>query len=483
MSLPYTIPNDVKVFPNEYINSNTMNRALLRLYYNDLYLSNLSTLDPIDQPTVANSLLIATSPSNYIWMDSDQVKTTLAITDTILGLSDVDIDEIAIEHNQGIAWDATKNAFVAKSVVNTLVDLSDTLISAPTDNEVLLYSSTYGKFINGNPSNYSVGYITNIVFEESGKAVVEEIENIAGQQITITKIGIGTAAYFVPDTNNKINGEADVALRSSNAAETNASIHLRSYVKSDETIEWVTISGDGTWDVIPVSSVPGSSILSRLVTETELLLQPYNVTYDNVPDATEGIKGIIQIASDAEATAGTDIAKCITPQQLKYYFDNFAVTFASNAEFLLGTDTELSASVAQIRAMDNDYVKFTSHDTYPLAISESAGNDTEYIFDLTEFNGIDLVTSEIRTIHIYCECWARFDTAYGKVDVEYPDGTYQTVFKNVAVWPEDDQTKTSAMISIPINRNQTSFKVYLYTAGGTSYSNATIVGATQRVIY
>ena len=141
-------------------------------------------------------------------------------------------------------------------------------------------------------------------------------------QINVTKIGTDTAAYFVPDSNNKINGEANVSLRSANTAETNASIQLRSYVKSDLSIEWVTMGGDGTWELIATATVPGSSIINRLVTEDELMLQPYNITYDNVPDATEGVKGIIQIASYAEGLAGTNITKAITPQQLKYYFDN-----------------------------------------------------------------------------------------------------------------------------------------------------------------
>jgi len=369
MNLPYKIPTDVKVFPNEYINANTMNRALLRLYYNDLYLSNLASLDPVDTPTVANSLLVSISSSEYTWMTADQVKTTLAITDSLLGLSDVDIDEIAIEHNQGISWDATKSAFVAKAVVDTLVELSDTIISSPTDNEVLLYSAAYGKFINGNPGNYSVGYITNIIFEEDGKALVDEITNIAGQQVSITKIGTATEAYFVPHVNNKINGETGKALKSSTVTEENASIHLRSVARDNGDIEWVTISGDGTWDLISASAVPGTSIINRLVTETELMLQPYTITYDNVPDATEAVKGIIQIASDAEATAGTDIGKAITPQQLKFYFDNYATVFASNAEYLIGTSETKSATVKQIRDESREIIATYSPAFYQLDIS------------------------------------------------------------------------------------------------------------------
>lgn len=357
-TLPYPNAADVKVFSNEYINVNTMNRALLRLFYNDDYLANLSSLDPVDSPTVSNMLLVATGPGTYTWKTDTEVKSLLNITDSIFGLSDIDDNAANMLDGYGLFWDATKDAFVGQKGATSLDDLDDVTINTPVNLHTLFYSAEYGAFINGFPSDFTIGYVQHVTMEADGKVILPEIDTV-GRQIVITKIGTGTTLYVVPDSANTIDGQSSKALKSDNATEAAATIHLRSIQKLDNTIEWITISGDGTFEFIDSGLVPGSSIQIRTLTDDDLMLAPYSITYSGVPDATETTKGIVRLATEAEAQVGTATDIAVTPWGVKYWFDNFAIPFATDGEFTTGTATDKVASVKQIADRNQEII-----DTY-----------------------------------------------------------------------------------------------------------------------
>lgn len=360
-TLPYANKEDVKVFGNEYINVNTINRALLRLYYNDSYLAGLSSLNAVDSPTVANMLLVSTGPAAYTWKTTAQAKTLLNITDSVFGLSDV--DEVASNMLQGytLSWDATKKAFVGAAAATELDDLDDVTITTPANLHSLLYSSEYGKFINGYLSDFAVGYVTHVTLEDDGKVILPEVTTI-GQQIVITKIGIGTSVYIIPDSTNKINGQTNKVLKTYNTGEIVSTIHLRSVIRDDASIEWVIISSEGTFTYIDSSLVPGSSILIRTITNNDLMLAPYSVTLTDVPDASSTTKGIVRLATEVEAQAGTLTTVAVTPYGVKYWFDNYAVPFATNEEAKAGVLDDVSINPSTLnytlKTVQNPFINY-----------------------------------------------------------------------------------------------------------------------------
>lgn len=472
MTLPYSNSADVKVFANEYININTLNRALLRLFYNDSYLASLSSLDPVDLPTVANMLLVATGPGTYTWKTDTQVKSLLNITDSIFGLSDVDENDANMLDGYGLFWDATKDAFVGKKGATVLDDLDDVIISSPVNLHTIFYSSEYGAFINGFPDDFTIGYIKHVTVEEDTKVILPAVTTV-GQQIVITKIGTATDLYVVPDTSNKINGQASKALRSNNSSEEVATIHIRSVQKTDDSIEWITITGDGTFSFYDSGLVPGSSIQIRTITDDDLMLAPYDLTVSGVPDATESIKGIVRLATEAEAMAGTATTIAVTPWGVKYWFDNFAIPYATDGEFTTGTATDKVVTPAQIHMMDTEYVAFTGHDTNDLTYSDLTDS---WEYNIDEFQGTGLNTDEIRMI--YVSSYVRSGPYAGNsITITMPDGT-TTDINYSQCYDGNDEVNNKNTFALPINKNQTSFTVSMSGNGSRTF---TILGAIQRV--
>jgi len=474
-TLPYPNIEDVKVFANEYINVNTMNRALLRLYYNDNYLSSLSGLDPVDTPTVSNQLLVSTGLGVYTWKTDAEVKTLLNITDSIFGLSDVDENAVNMLDGYGLKWDASKDAFVGGKSVAALNDLSDVIVTDPTNLHQLIYSIEYGAFINALPSEFSVGYVTNVVFESDGKVILPAITN-PGQQVIITKIGASNTTYVVPDATNLLNGQADKSIKSNNTLEYNSSLHIRSILRDDESIEWVTVGGEGTFEFIDTSSVPGSSIQSRIITTDELMLQPFDISYDNVPDATQGIKGIIQIASDVEAAAGIDELKCINSKQVNDILGAYATPFASDPEFKTGTATDKVVSPAQAHMMELTYFPIT---TGTENLTQNTQNTFTYNiadFNGPTFNGIDIDTDQIRGVWVYTNVSSTSNV--GSIAATYPDGVDRFIDYCQALGVGDSVAHREPVF-VPIRKGQTTIDLVI-AIGASATVSYEIIAVQQR---
>jgi hypothetical protein len=461
-TLPYPSQEDVKVFSNEYINVNTMNRALLRLFYNDNYLSSLSSLDPVDLPIVSNMLLVSTGPGTYTWKTDTEAKSLLNITDSLFGLVDVDDNASNMLDGYGVFWDSTKDAFVGKKGATALNDLDDVIVTSPVNLQSIVYSSEYGSFINGFPSDFTVGYVTNVTFDIDGKAVLPEVTAV-GQQIVVTKLGTTTDVYVVPNAANKINGQSGVSLKSSNTSEYSSSISLRSVALSDESIEWVTISGDGSFEYISSGLVPGSSISTRTITNDDLMLQPYSLTISGVPDASESTKGIIQIATDVEAIAGTEALKCVNTTQMKYFFDNYVINYASNADFKTGSDNTKVVNVEQAHFMDSRFMECDGAGATALS-SSAAGTRTFTIANLTSPDSL-LDTDEIRGV------WVEWSGASSTTEAsaEYTDPTGRvSKLMRTSAYGGGDSVSDNGTFMIPINKGQTSFDIEIFIGSGAS---------------
>ncbi len=476
MNLPYPNATDVKLFSNEYVNGNTLNRALLRLYYNDLYLSNLSSLDPVDVPTVSNMILVSTGPGTYTWQTDTEVKTTLNITDTIFGLSDVDETASAMVNGYALSWDSSKDAFVGKKAATSLNDLDDVTITSPINLHQILYSSEYGKFINAFPSDFTVGYVTNAVIEEDGKVILPNVTT-PGQQIVCTKIGTATTMYVVTNAANNVSGQANKSLKSYSIGEYDASVTLRSIQLDDESIEWVIINSDGSFEYIDTALVPGSSIQTRTITNEDLMLQPYTLDFTGVIDATEINKGIVRLATEAEAQAGTATDIAVTPYGVKYWFDNFAVPFATAPEFVIGASTDTVVSPAQVHSMEKIFFPVTSGTE--LLTKSATGTWTYNIadFDGPTFQTYDINTSEIRGVWIKTQVRSAQNEGY--ISAEYPDGVSRNI-DWTAAYGGGDSVGHDGMVLVPIHNGQTSIDIELYL-GFAASANYEIVAVEMRV--
>lgn len=79
------------------------------------------------------------------------------------------------------------------------------------------------------------------------------------------------------------------------------------------------VKGDG--DALAVGDIAGAGYWLTMIYDATLqkwvLQNPATGVTLVLPDASESTKGIIQIASDAEVTNGTDVPKAITPKQFK----------------------------------------------------------------------------------------------------------------------------------------------------------------------
>lgn len=474
-TLPYDSQDDVKLFANEYVSGNTINRALLRLFYNDNYLANLSSLNPVALPMVANSIIVSTSPSEYAWKNSSEVKTLLGISDSMFGLSDVDALETTIEDGQGLVWNSASSAFISMDAVSSLVDLADTSINSPQNLQSLMYSDEYGKWINGYPGDFSVGYITNVVMEADGKVLLPFTDQI-GQQVSVTKYNTTTDVYIVADVSNKINGQAK-SLISNNSAELHSTIHLRTILRSDESIEWVTVSGDGTWEFIDTGLVPGSGIQVRQITTDDLMLQPYDITYTGAPDASESIKGMIRIATFAEATAGTAVDVCVNPLQLQYFFDNYIIPFSNDAEFKAGTDDTKAPNIAQIHSMDSLFFDVTtgSEDL----TKNTNGTWTYYLDDFTgpSTDGVIFDSDQIRGVWV--ECLGQTSNTAAEASATWPSGNAQYI-ASCEAYGDGDTARVRQTILVPINRGQESFDLSI-AYGSAASMTYNIIGVQQRV--
>jgi hypothetical protein len=83
-------------------------------------------------------------------------------------------------------------------------------------------------------------------------------------------------------------------------------------------------------------------------------LAHWTLVNKNIPDivsATETVQGIIELATTAEASAGTDTVRAVTPAGLKYTLDNRNATETLTGLIELATQAEVSAGTDAVRAV------------------------------------------------------------------------------------------------------------------------------------
>jgi len=125
--------------------------------------------------------------------------------------------------------------------------------------------------------------------------------------------------------------------------------------------------------------------------------------------------------------------------------------------------------------IDTEYVAITSHPTTAL---EQTLEGT-YVYTIADFVGVGLSTSDIRTIHV--EYTGRRNS---RVFVSYPDDSLNAtryLANQDYSGDTDDTARNKVVIRVPINKNQTSFTIFIEAKGAETLTE--IIGATQQTIY
>jgi len=95
------------------------------------------------------------------------------------------------------------------------------------------------------------------------------------------------------------------------------------------------IGGSGTAGISALTTTDKSSLVAAI----------NEIKASNAPDATTTTKGIIEIATLAEVTTGTDTARAVTPQGVKQAFDAALAAVVGGAPGVLDTLDELAAAL------------------------------------------------------------------------------------------------------------------------------------------
>lgn len=96
----------------------------------------------------------------------------------------------------------------------------------------------------------------------------------------------------------------------------------------------------------------------------------------------------------------------------------------------------------------------------------------DYIFNISQFSGPEVDSSNIRKLHLKLTFGGINTPRY--FNIEFPDGITHTVYENI----DDLDANLTSLIEVPINPNQSTFRINLANMGyGSGF---TIIGATQR---
>jgi hypothetical protein len=124
---------------------------------------------------------------------------------------------------------------------------------------------------------------------------------------------------------------------------------------------------------------------------------------------------------------------------------------------------------------DTEYVDFTYH---PSGLSKTDAGS--WVYDISLFEGVGLVTSEIRVLHV--ESFVRGRSSDGYVGVDLPSGTEAII--NSINQGNDDASDNTTLSAVPVNKGQSNFNIRSVVVSPSGYDEFyfKILGATQRVI-
>lgn len=208
----------------------------------------------------------------------------------------------------------------------------------------------------------------NIVLTNAGLQKIVNAEQTGTAPVIISQIAFGSGQYTANASQIALQNEIKRLPVISGGTDNDKSIHVAAQDTSSDAYsvyEFGLFLSDGT--LFAVYSQTGTPILQKTVSsvaqcECGIALEGVNVqsiSFGDVsfsyPYATETNPGIAEIATTAEAQAGTDNTRIITPKALQQVTATTSrkgvVALATNAEAQAGTDATKAVTPAALKAV------------------------------------------------------------------------------------------------------------------------------------
>ena len=199
----------------------------------------------------------------------------------------------------------------------------------------------------------------NFILTNAGKAAIVAANNTGTNPVTINRVGVGSASWTPTAAATALNTEIKKITAIGGAAVAADTIHVTA---SDTSSDVYTVKEiglfltDGTLLAVYSQSTAiitkGADTVALIAADLVITGLPAgsvtvgDVTFD-YPQATETVKGVAEIATTAEAQAGIDDTRMLTPEKLQ------AVTATETRKGVieLATDTEVQTGTDTARAV------------------------------------------------------------------------------------------------------------------------------------
>lgn len=211
------------------------------------------------------------------------------------------------------------------------------------------------------------------ILTTAGKNAIVNANNTGTNPITIAKVGIGSASWTPTAAATALNTEIKKITAIGGGAVANDTIHVTA---NDSSTDAYTVREIGlfTSDNILVAVysqadaiiVKGAGTVALIATDLVITGVPAgsvtvgDTTFD-YPQATETVKGVAEIATDAEVTAGTDNERIVTPAKLAARY------VKKSGDTMTGPLSLPGDPSASLHATTKEYVdRRTAGDTIPI---------------------------------------------------------------------------------------------------------------------
>lgn len=198
-----------------------------------------------------------------------------------------------------------------------------------------------------------------MMITDAGFDAIVAAESGGTDEIRITQIGLTSTPFIAAPTIDALPGEFKRIDAVSGQAVSANVIHVTAYDPSPEVYD---VTGIGIYTqeevLLAVFSAAAEAVLSKAQLATSLIM--FDIAFANNmaaliefgdalflnPPASETVKGVAEIADNAEADAGEDDTRIMTPKKVKRVLDALATTI--NAGFLAFQGT-VNAAIAALQ--------------------------------------------------------------------------------------------------------------------------------------
>ena len=321
--------------------------------------------------------------------------------------------------------------------------------------------------------------MVNVIITDAGIAEIVNAENNGTAPVILSEIALGTGKYTPAASQTALQAEIKRITNISGGNAGDNIIHLSMLDESSDsyTVYEVGVFTDkGTLFAVCSQNTPilQKAAVSRAGFALDIALtnvNPESIAFGDtnfvLNSATTEQQGIIELATEAEAKAGTDTHRAVTPKALDVVIEGHDnIVHRSGAETITGTKTfdniQLTGDAPYIRVGNNDVVKGTTPEAgkyWGISFSDSEGYVSKNRLSLIETSyskegNVTLSMGVYKPEHDN-------STAMTKLSVVYPaSGNPYATAPTPAAGDNSTKIATTAWVTAKA-------KEYLPLAGGT----------------